>query len=222
MHNEHVSRTIELVQSQILQLEQELAEKKRMVNSLCGLIDRTPVYANADPNIGASVGIRSDEFYGKPLASVVRAILEKRNAAGLGAASLDEIYNGMMQGGYRFDAKNDATAKRALSISLAKNSVTFHKLPNGNIGLTEWYPEAAKMKAMNGKREEEETAKNEELQPPQTKTQKESESETPDGDEQYHNDFATDEDDPFGLDDAQTPRRLHEVFEGMKSARSKK
>jgi hypothetical protein len=138
-----------MVQSQILNLEQQLAEKKRMVNGLCALIGRSHVYANTEPT-AVSVGIRSDEFYGKPLASAVRSILEKRAAAGLGAATLDEIFDGMQQGGYRFDAKNDGTARRALSISLAKNTVTFHKLPNGNIGLTEWYPEA---KPRNGKDE---------------------------------------------------------------------
>jgi hypothetical protein len=155
MHDEHVSRTIEMVQSQILNLEKELAEKKRMVNSLCGLVGRSPVYANTEPGSGISVGIRSDEFYGKPLASVVRAILEKRSAAGLWAASLDEIFEAMLQGGFRFDAKNDGTAKRALAISLSKNTVTFHRLPNGNIGLTEWYPEAAKNKPVNGSKKEE-------------------------------------------------------------------
>ena len=130
-----VSRTIEMVQAQVLALEQQVAEKKRMVNSLCGLIGRTPVYANTEPERGIAVGIRHDEFYGKPLASAVRSILEKRNAAGLSAATLYEIFDAMKQGGFRFNAKNDGTARRSLAISLAKNTVTFHKLPNGTIGL---------------------------------------------------------------------------------------
>jgi hypothetical protein len=155
MYDEHVSRTIELVQGQVLNLEQELAEKRRMVNGLCGLIGRAPVYANVEPAPGASVGIRGDEFYGKPLSSAVRSILEKRAAAGLWAATLDEIFDAMLQGGFKFEAKNAGTAKRSLAISLSKNAVTFHKLPNGTIGLTEWYPEAVKGKAGNGGKKDE-------------------------------------------------------------------
>jgi len=138
-----VHQAIEQVQSEILALEQQLAEKKKAVNVLCGIVGKAPVYATTDPISGAAASIRSDEFYGKKLATAVRMILEKRSALGLGAASVDEIYDCMLQGGYRFDnAKNDATAKRALSTSLAKNTTTFHKLPNGYFGLLEWYPEA--------------------------------------------------------------------------------
>jgi hypothetical protein len=163
--DQHVERTIELVQSQVRDLEQQLTEKKRMVNSLCGLIGRAPVYANADPISGGSMNIRPDEFYGKGLATAVRAILDKRNAAGMGAASVQEIYDLMIRGGFRFEAKNEANAKRALTVSLAKNTVTFHRLPNGYFGLAEWYPEAVKAKTANGAREEaKQSDKEEELE----------------------------------------------------------
>jgi hypothetical protein len=46
----------------------------------------------------------------------------------------------MVKGGYHFEAKNDVNARRGLYISLAKNTTTFHKLPNGNYGLVAWYP----------------------------------------------------------------------------------
>jgi hypothetical protein len=65
----------------------------------------------------------------------------------------------MLQGGFRFDAKNDGTAKRALSVSLAKNTTTFHRLPNGNIGLTEWYPEAKTRSGNGGKDQARQAAK---------------------------------------------------------------
>jgi hypothetical protein len=154
MQDEHVSKTIAMVQAQVLDLERQLADRKRMVNSLCDLIGRARVYADTEPRPGASIGIRGDEFYGKPLASAVRSILEKRAAAGLWAAELDEIFDAMKLGGFRFDAKNDVTARRSLAISLAKNSVTFHRLPNGTIGLTEWYPE---VKVKNGKKDDAKT-----------------------------------------------------------------
>jgi hypothetical protein len=77
--------------------------------------------------------------------------LERRAAADLGAASVDIIFAGMQAGGYLFDAKNDGTARRSLSISLAKNTSTFHRLPNGDFGLLEWYPNIPTRTRTNGK-----------------------------------------------------------------------
>jgi hypothetical protein len=153
---DHVAKTISLVQAQVRDLERQLAEKKRMVNSLCELAGQPPMYASTEPSADGSVAIRSDEFYGKALATAVRKILEKRSHAGLGAASVSEIYDAMVKGGYRFDAKSAANAKRSLRISLTKNSVTFHKLPNGNYGLLEWYPNAKETKPNGITREREE------------------------------------------------------------------
>jgi len=146
MSEEFVNRTIELVQTQVQDLERQLQEKKRVANDLCALNGRAPIYADTGSS-SVATSIRSDEFYGKPLATVVRTVLEKRAAANLGAATVNEIYDAMVQGGYPFDAKNDENAKRGLYISLGKNSTTFHKLPNGTYGLLDWYP------AMKGKRE---------------------------------------------------------------------
>ena len=38
--SQHVTETIAMVQEQVRQLEAELAEKRRMVNSLCGLVGK--------------------------------------------------------------------------------------------------------------------------------------------------------------------------------------
>lgn len=150
MNDTHVVGTIELLQSQIREMDREIAETKRTVNVLCKRINRTPIYHDTEPT--QTTSHRSDEFYGKPLASVVRTILERRQAAGLGAASVDTIFNAMKNGGFLFDnAKNDGTAKRGLSVSLSKNTVTFHRLPNEDIGLLEWYPNAPQKAKSNGK-----------------------------------------------------------------------
>jgi len=172
MEKEFVLKTIEMLQGQIQKAELEIGEKRRTVNSLCAAISRPPVYADGEPSFGKSLSIRSDEFYGKPLATAVRAILEKRAAAGLGSASVYEIYDRMVEGGFRFGTKNEGHARRALAISMAKNTTTFHRLPNGDFGLTEWYPEASKEK--NGK----EPTRQLEL-----------------GDEPYHNEFAEEAED---------------------------
>ena len=73
-------------------------------------------------------------------ASAVREILEMRKAGGLGAASVNEIYDMLVTGGFHFDAKDDENAKRSLRISLTKNSALFHRVPNGQYGLLSWYP----------------------------------------------------------------------------------
>jgi hypothetical protein len=150
MHNEHVTKTIELVQGQIHDLENELAQKKRTVNDLCALIGQPPVYADATPGPSGMIKVRSDEFYGKRLATVVRSILERRASANLGAASLDDIFDTMQRGGFAFASSSDANSKRALAISLVKNTVTFIRLPNGDFGLVEWYPDVPKPRAANG------------------------------------------------------------------------
>ena len=106
------------------------------MNGLCGVIGEPPAYAETEPPTNGHFGIRSDAYYRKPLATSVRDILERRKAAGLGAAPLDEIYDLMKIGGFQFDAKSDMTARRSLAITLSKNPV-FQRLPNGDIGLSE-------------------------------------------------------------------------------------
>lgn len=86
--------------------------------------------------------IRNDQFYGQPLATAIREFLQMRKAAGGGAASVKEIYDALVRGGFKFEARDDVNAQRGLRQSLTKNSITFHKLPNGNYGLLEWYPNA--------------------------------------------------------------------------------
>lgn len=153
MNEERTLSTIEELQAQIRVMEQELGETKRTVNFLCRRIHRDPIYKETDQS-SSLIGTRSDEFYGKPLASVVRTILERRAAANMGAASVDAVFAAMKSGGYLFNAKNDSTAKTALATSMAKNTSTFHKLPNGDFGLLEWYPSIPVRARPNGRAEE--------------------------------------------------------------------
>jgi hypothetical protein len=108
------------------------------------------IYAIIDERPSESPGFRSDEFYGQPLSTVVRTILEKRRAANLGAASVAEIYDAMEQGGFSFGSSNSENAKRNLRISLTKNSAIFHRLPNNRYGLLEWYPNVREAKSRAG------------------------------------------------------------------------
>lgn len=88
------------------------------------------------------VQVRSDEFYGRALSTCVREVLQMRKTAGLGPASIEDIYAVMKDGGYAFESKDVENAMRGLGVSITKNSALFARLPSGLIGLVEWYGKA--------------------------------------------------------------------------------
>ncbi len=125
----------------IRKADEKVREQKRMVNQLCEYADREPIYLDVENASGASATqFRPDQFYGKPLSTAIRDYLEARKSAGLGAATVREIFAALQQGGFKFDAKDSSNAQRGMRQSLTKNSSAFHKLPNGTYGLREWYP----------------------------------------------------------------------------------
>lgn len=135
------------VEDAIGELSQEIAtdelairKKKETVNTLCGVIGRAPAYRVDEAESVVPTAIRPDQFYGQPLATAVKTILEMRRAASLGAASNNEIYDALVAGGYQFNTKSEDVARASLRNSIAKNTVAFHKLPNGRFGLVSWYP----------------------------------------------------------------------------------
>lgn len=134
--SDHILKTISEVQGQVEEIEAQLIHKKRMVNDLRGLANLDPLYHDIEKSSASSGAIRSDQFYGQPLATVVHNVLKMRQQA----MNVNDIYASMLEGGYSFEAKSDNNAKRSLRISLSKNTAKFHKLPNGTFGLLEWYP----------------------------------------------------------------------------------
>jgi hypothetical protein len=149
---DHIRQTAETFIAKVEQLERELLEHKKMVNMLLKTLGEPERY-NLEPEPEAAVPVhgnwRSDEFYGQPLAAVVRKILLARKAVNLGAAPVNDIYAAMKEGGFDFGSQDDESAKHGLRASLRKNTFAFHRLPNGNYGLKEWYP-AAKERKSNG------------------------------------------------------------------------
>jgi len=128
----------------ITRRDAETAEMKRTVNRLCEYAKLPVKYPNIEDPAAAGVGIaiKPGQFYRKPLATAVSAYLTMRGDSakgGMGPATIDEIYAVLLEGGFVFDAKNDAYAKRSLAITLAKASHTFQKLPTGQIGLRTWF-----------------------------------------------------------------------------------
>jgi hypothetical protein len=147
-----MQKAIDLVLAKLREQEAQVTETKIAVNALCKVAGLPIMFPDTGTAPGATASFRSDQFYGQPLTSVVRDILNARKAQNLGAASINEIYDAMTAGGYKFDTASVENAKRVLRISLTKNSAVFHKLPNGDYGLREWYPnlKESKPKATNG------------------------------------------------------------------------
>jgi hypothetical protein len=125
-------------------------EKKRTVNVLCGVDGRAPIYKLDKPErVKKETGLTfaPDAFYGEPLASSARRVLEASKASGGGAMSLDALFAALKAGGFAFDAKSDAFARRSLAISLSKNTAAFVRLPSGDYGLKGWYKRVVRLRA---------------------------------------------------------------------------
>jgi hypothetical protein len=159
--SDHIIQTISDLENKVREYESNALRVKVTINELCGMAGIPKRYNAGDLELsGGGFKIRSDQFHGRPLATIVREYLEMRKRADLGPATLDEIFAALAQGGYESDCKTDAIAKTSLYNSINKNAV-FYKLPNKAWGLLEWYPNAKKRTIQNGDAEVEgvETAK---------------------------------------------------------------
>lgn len=143
MDTDAVNKVIQGLEDDLRIAMENVRETKIMINRLCtkaGLAERYPDAQDAAQSIGEP--IKPDQYYGKPLATAVREYLEWRRARKQGPATVSEIHEALAKGGYPFETKDSLNAKRGLRVSLTKNAVVFHKLPNGSWGLLDWYPEA--------------------------------------------------------------------------------
>ncbi len=134
----HAQQTIADLEALLQKLNAESQKIKSAINCLYDVMGEPPKY-DLDEKPEQMSGQRPDEYYGRPLATVVTKVLEKRQVAEQGAASLDEIFNQLIMGGFDFTGKNEGIKKRGLAISMSKNP-KFHRLPNDTWGLFEWYP----------------------------------------------------------------------------------
>lgn len=140
MSNE-LEGAINVLRQRVEQKAQELAEMKRMVNSLCREAGQPELYSDADLAVKGSSGLPSldaDQFYGKSPTVAAREYLDLRDKA----VPLDEILEALERGGFDFATQGwtDAARLRNLGISIGKNTAIFHRLPNDTWGLAKWYP----------------------------------------------------------------------------------
>src|SRR5437773_2529987 len=108
---DHVRKTVDTLIERAEELERDLLDTKRMVNQLLTKVLHEPARYTLEPDPAEAAPVhgnwRVDEFYGLPLSSAVKRILLSRKAAGLGAATVAEIYAAMTAGGYNFETKDE-------------------------------------------------------------------------------------------------------------------
>jgi hypothetical protein len=139
--DESMKATIETLISKVEAKSKELAELKRTVNFLSKEDGGEPIYPD-EQSAGDSAGlagIRPDQFYGKSPITAAREYLDLRGRA----VAPEEIVEALSRGGFDFDAQGwkKADRVRSIAISLSKNSIIFHRLPNGTYGLVKFYPD---------------------------------------------------------------------------------
>ncbi len=114
------------------------------INDLCDVAGLPAKYDLSGGEPGAAPArilgtIRPDEFFGKPLATAVKAALNHLRSVGRAPAPVEAIYEVLQSGGFEFSSRSKEVAIQGLSVSIGKNSDSFVKLPNGLIGVKEWY-----------------------------------------------------------------------------------
>ena len=128
------------VEELVHQLEEqqgEVAETKKMINALCKRMGDKPMFADVATEGINSGPIRADQYYGKALATAAQEFLTRRGQA----STAEDIIRGLAEGGFDFSRWTEKDRLRSFTISLSKNSKTFHRLPNGTFGLPAWYPD---------------------------------------------------------------------------------
>jgi DNA mismatch repair ATPase MutL len=146
-----LQQTISNLIAKIDERMKPIQDDMRMVNALCAHAKLPPHYRDVEVHSSKrSFAIHRDQYVGKAMATAVREFLEMRGPSdrgGMGAATVNEIYEALIAGGYKPDTEDELNAKRGLRIALTKNSQTFYRVSQrgdaaGTYGLLEWYPNA--------------------------------------------------------------------------------
>jgi len=160
---EHLLKTIEMFEEKAREQERALVETRALINRLCEAAQvplkydpsalAAPGTANSSPSSSSSGSllVRPDEYYGKPQATAVREALTLMRKVGKAPASVEAIYDLLVQGGYDFGTKNREMGVQGLAVSIGKNSALFVKLSSGLIAMKDWYPNAPKTRTRGSK-----------------------------------------------------------------------
>jgi hypothetical protein len=137
------------IKSKIAAKEREILPLRITVNELCKIAGLPEEYPGADASgndrtttATTSLNWRSDQFFGRPLATCVAEYFEARKKAGMeGPATIDDIFEALQAGGFKFEGAtgSEANTKRAIKISLTKNTAQFVKVKDDLFALKKWY-----------------------------------------------------------------------------------
>jgi len=133
-----IEQIVRPLEDKLLAAMAEVQKIKKLINGYYEVMGEPIKYPDVGQESVQGVAPRPDEYYGKPLATVITEVLQKRKQANLGSATLDELFSELISGGFKFAGKNDGIQKRGLAISMSKNP-KFHGLDNGTWGLKAWY-----------------------------------------------------------------------------------
>ena len=134
------------LQKKLQEQEGEVIQTKKMINQLCGYMNKRPLHDDAELQTSKTNAVRADEYYGKAAVTAMREVLQRRQH--IGPAKAREIYDALIEGGYDgFRTEDEQNRLTGMRISLRKASKVFHKLPNGQCGLVDWYDNIRKQKA---------------------------------------------------------------------------
>jgi hypothetical protein len=146
----HIDATIQTFLGKLEEHQGSARKIKATVNQLLELDNRPPMFTDVDLESKPTLlNIRRDQFFGRPLATCVKEILEARGAANKGGATTDELFEVLKQGGFDFDS-TPGHALRNLGITIGKN-MDFRRTPSGVWGLREWYGGTAQKVRSRGK-----------------------------------------------------------------------
>lgn len=141
-----MSDTIDPTEAMIVKAEEKLQKHmedvrvtKKLINQLLAFSNKPPRYPDEDPAASISTTLHGDEYVDKSLTTACRAILDRRKAANLGPATIEDLYRDLLGGGYEFDTANEENSKRGVYNMLTRNTSIFHKLSNKKYGLLSWY-----------------------------------------------------------------------------------
>lgn len=168
---EQVKPLLEPLVAKIAERETRLAaelaadrEDKNAANVLCRMAGQKEIYNIDTPLGGASqtpaptvLRFKVDRFVGMELSEAVMDYLDARKANGSmeGPATIDEIYDGLLSGGYKFGGttENPANHKRAMNIALTRNTAQMHKINENTFALRRWYGMRAARKPLTSAQE---------------------------------------------------------------------
>ncbi|MEX0922855.1 MAG: hypothetical protein WDZ84_08770 [Rhodovibrionaceae bacterium] len=152
MADHELTPAINVLERKVSEAERKALELLSVLNVLraeAGMPPRELGSGGNDNKAKSTMSIRTDTFFGRPQQTAVREFLEMRQAADLGPATPREIYEALVAGGFKYEAKDDETALVGLRAMLRKRTNVFVKVGKGTYGLLSWYPDQKRAAAAN-------------------------------------------------------------------------